>query len=428
MKLRSMNDNSILMKRIFFLLPALVSILFSCNKPTQYHRGMPYPDSDFIQSFEWTAEPHKYPGTGSDMHWWTWGADSALYVIDDDGANFGGPSNYAHLLKATGIPPNHKVETVTDFMDIPFRKMLPKKLVRRYVNGIIQVDSALYITIYDYDWNLDRNKNYFDSLYNRIQLYNSWQNIQDTIMQKNMWFTDNYSRHYGVAGIIKSTDFGKTWSNIPNSATPRFLGPDFAGLTFVNFGPGYTDVPEDLSPYVYALSNDISWATGDHVYLARVQKDSILFRQAWQFLSGISGNYEPSWSKSEEDHFPVFTDPGHVGHPTISYNKTLKRFILGIYSDVFPHKEDASEADWGKWDEASELQLYESENLWGPWKLFYNEVPWGGNDHTCYLPQIPNNWWSADGLQGAVLFSGDYTGRTPEYYAFMTHSFKLTLK
>jgi len=118
------------------LLLIITSIFFSCSKPNKYHREMPYPESDLITSFEWTSEPHKYPGTGSDMHWWTWGIDSALYVLDDDGANFGGPSNYAHLLKATGTPPNHKVETVNDFMDIPFRKMLPKKLIRRYVNGI----------------------------------------------------------------------------------------------------------------------------------------------------------------------------------------------------------------------------------------------------------------------------------------------------
>jgi hypothetical protein len=33
------------------------------------------------------------------MHWWTWGIDDAIYVLDDDGKNFGGPINYAHVLK-----------------------------------------------------------------------------------------------------------------------------------------------------------------------------------------------------------------------------------------------------------------------------------------------------------------------------------------
>jgi hypothetical protein len=70
------------------------------------------------------------------MHWWTWGIDGATYVVDDDGANFGGPGWYAHVLKSTGVPPNHKVSTVTDFQFYDFRKNLPPgKLVRRYVAG-----------------------------------------------------------------------------------------------------------------------------------------------------------------------------------------------------------------------------------------------------------------------------------------------------
>ena len=125
-------------------------------------RKMPYPQSDYITSFKWTSEPSRYPGSGSDMHWWTWGIDDAVYVLDDDGKNFGGPINYAHVLKVTGIPPNHKAETVTDFMEIPFRKMMPKdKLLNRYVDGIIAVDSLLYVSIYDYDWNLERNQKVF---------------------------------------------------------------------------------------------------------------------------------------------------------------------------------------------------------------------------------------------------------------------------
>jgi hypothetical protein len=102
-------------------------------------------------------------------------------------------------------------------------------------------------------------------------------------MLSHMFFTSAYSKNYGIAGIIKSTDLGKTWTNVPNANTPRFLGPKFAGLTFLNFGPGYSDVPEHLSPYVYAMSNDGSWETGDHVFMARVHKDSIINRKHGNF-------------------------------------------------------------------------------------------------------------------------------------------------
>jgi hypothetical protein len=314
-------------------------------------------------------------------------------------------------------------------MDIPFRKMIPEgKLLRRYIDGIIAVDSAIYISVYDYDWNLEINKPYFDSLRYRLQFYDAWKNIQAPGLLQNMLFTDNLSLNYGIAGIIKSTDQGKTWTNIPDQHTPRFLGPKFAGLTFVNFGPGYTQVPGHLAPYVYAMSNDYSWESGDNLYMARVHKDSILVREAWQFLSHLNTDFVPQWSKSETDTYPIFTDSGHVGHPTISYNFALERYILGIYSDTIPHKENASAEEWKKWDKASEVQLYESKNPWGPWKIFYNEMPFGGADHSCYLPQIPNKWWSKDGTEGTIMFAGDYTGRNFEYYGLMTWPFKITLK
>ena len=54
-------------------------------------------------------------------------------------------------------------------------------------------------------------------------------------------------------------------------------------------------------PYVYAMSNDGSWETGDHVFMARVHKDSILDRKAWQFLSSVSDKNIPTWSNQEDE-------------------------------------------------------------------------------------------------------------------------------
>jgi len=413
---------------------ALTTILFFCflfyangqnNGNSNTLRKSKYPKSKLIKTFEWTGEPQKYQGTNSDMHWFTWGIDDAIYIADDDGKNFQGIENYAHILKITGTPPNHKVETVTDFENYDFRAMIPNKLLRRYVNGILAVDSILYVCLYDYDWNIPGKVYNYDDIYKRIKEYNPWHDL-DSLTGTNLGFIDSYSKNAGIAGIIKSKDMGKTWENIPGSHTPQFLGPNFAGMSFITWGPGYTNVPKEFGDYVYGISNNGSWETGDHVYMARVHRDSIIVRKAWQFFNGMKLN-KPQWTVTEENAKPIFSDSLHVGHPTMTYNKNLKRYILTIYSDTVPHKENASIQERNQWDFGSELQLYESATPFGPWSIFYNEKPWGGKLHSCYLGQIPAKWFSPDGLSGYMMFAGDYVNRAGEYYGLMIQPFKIVL-
>lgn len=406
--------------------------MFSCSQQeepsaTKYHRRILYPESKLIEKLEFISKPSRYPGSGTDMHWWTWGIDSNIYVVDDDGANFGGPGWYAHLLRSTGVPPNHKVETVNDFQFYDFRSNLPDELVRRYVCGVVAVDSNLYVSIYDYDWNIPSKPVNRDTLIRLLQKFHPWDEMSPGI-RGDVGFIDGYSKNYGVAAIIQSKDFGKTWTNLPGRQTPKFFGNKFGAPAFITFGPGNTETPRDLSPYVYAISNDGNWASGDNVFLGRVHRDSIILRNAWQFYKGKSNTNEPIWSGEEQMASPVFADSGHVGHPTITYNKKLNRYILCISSDRVPHRETASKEEATKWNWESEMQMYEGPDPWGPWAIFHNEQQWGGKDHTAYLPQMPSYWISPDGLSGSLLFAGDYVKRKAEYYGFMTQQFRLKLK
>lgn len=395
------------------------------QEPNALHRKIEYPQSRFIKSFTFTSEPVRYPGSGSDMHWWTWGIDGNVYVIDDDGSNFSGKSWYAHLLKSSGTPPDHHVEEITDFSFYDFRQHIPNDFLRRYVCGIVAVDSNLYVSVYDYDWNVPLKPIHPDTLHRRIREFNPWHDM-DSVLAYHMGFVDAFSKNGGVAGIIVSKDFGRSWNNLPDETTPQFFPPAFGAPAFLTFGKGNTEVPPELQPYIYAISNDGSWATGDHVYLARVHRDSVLHKKSWAYASDMI-NGMPSWKSDMVDAKPIFTDVGHVGHPTISYNKKLKRYILAVNSDAYPHHEDASPAEFKQWNWRSELQLYESENPWGPWSIFYNNSKWGGDLHTCYLLQMPSPWISESGLEGTILFAGDYINRAGEYYGFMTQSYRMEL-
>lgn len=368
-------------------------------------RALPYPPSTITAGLEWLAPARAHPGTGSDMHWYAWGDDDALYFVDDDGENFGRPWNFGHLLRVTGTPPAIDLEVVSAFPEL-VRPANAK--YTRYVDGALAVGSRLFVAAYDYDF--------------------------DEATGKPFWFLNALSRHGGVAALMYSDDAGRTFQNVPDAAVeaPYFLGPNFAGLAFVGFGPGYSGVPPFLGDYVYAISNDLNWESGDHVRLARVPKDRVLDRAAWSFYAGDAagrGIAEPVWSMDEAAATPVLSDPGHVGHPTMTWNPGLGRFLLAFGSDAVPHTFDTpEEVVRATWHKRRELCLYEGPTPWGPWGLVHHEPAWEG-EHVAYLPQIPPKWLAADGRAGWLVFSGDYGhfGESPadSFYAFMMRPFRL---
>ncbi len=395
------------MKYLFpaFSLHVLCSLL--CPVQAAELRPLPYPRSEVIAGLEWTSEPRVYPDIESDMHWQTWGTDDALYSVDGDG-EFRGPGfHFASLSRITGMPPEHRIELVTQFKELRIREQAPAGM-QRYLCGPVAVGTDLYVCLYDYDWRIAG---------------------KDVSKKEEMLAVDRYSKLGGIPGIILSRDGGKTWSDAPRKDTPRFLGPNFGNLQFIGFGPGYTRVPAELGDYVYAISNDSNWESGNHLYLTRVPRDKILERTAWEFFSGDPS--APKWSKEEDAAKPVFKDPGHVGHSDMTYNAGLKRYLLSVFSDTVPHLETATVEDTKTWEKRTELQIYEGPTPWGPWALVYREEPWGGPDHACYLPHLPAKWLGKDGLTGWMLYSGDWEQNhypKREYYGYVTRSFRLTPK
>ncbi|MGL4514350.1 MAG: DUF4185 domain-containing protein [Lacipirellulaceae bacterium] len=379
---------------------ASLTLVSQSNKP----RPLPYPQSEVLAGLEWTSEPHLYPGIQSDMHWHAWGEDDTLYSVDGDGQFWGTGDYFCSLSKISGAPPTHRIELVTQFKDLDLRAHAPDGM-QRYLCGPLAVGSDLYVCVYDYDWRITG---------------------KDVSKRQEMLAVDRYSKHGGIPAILHSRDGGNSWSNAPRKDTPRFLGPDFGNLQFVGFGPGYTRVPKELGDFVYAISNDSNWESGDHLFLARVPKDKVLDRSAWEFFSGASS--APAWSSAEGAAKPVFRDPRHVGHSDMTYNRGLNRYILSVFSDSVPHLETATVADTKSWEKQTELQVYEGTTPWGPWALVYREAPWGGADHACYLPHVPAKWLSDDGLTGWMLYSGDWEHEhypQREFYGYMVREFRL---
>lgn len=383
-------------------------------------RRLMYPRSAIIRRLEFTGPAHKTPGSGSDMHWNAWGDDGALYLVDDDGHNFSDEWSFCHLIRVDGRPPDHRAQVVSRFPGLK-RYSLRRHL---YVDGALAVGPRLYVAAYEYESHDPANPGAsLDG--NRIVAWDS----------ASFAHLDAISHHGGVASLMYSDDKGRSWRNYPEPGAPHFLGPRFAGLAFVAFGPGYSGVPEALGDCVYAVSNDESWECGSHVFLARVPRDRVLDRAAWEFYGGRNfGTNEPAWVAEEAYARPIITDHGHVGHPSMTYVPGLGRFLLSFGSDAIP-KSYAFDPKTARdtYHRRRELQVYEGPTPWGPWALVHYDPAWEG-EHVAYLPQIPACWLSPSGTEGILMFSGDYRMahlQTPpgheSWYAMMTRPFRLVM-
>ncbi|WRS29375.1 hypothetical protein U6G28_07520 [Actinomycetaceae bacterium MB13-C1-2] len=205
-----------------------------------------------------------------------------------------------------------------------------------------------------------------------------------------------------TATIVRSDDYGKTWSW---AETPMFTDHRFTTIMFLDLGQSNRG-----NRWAYAYGLDGNWRTSHsriqpdptELFLAKVPIDSIQDRSKWQFYAGDSGD-QPIWSSSIEDKMPVLTDQtrmypeplgfgGRGDHTRVAqggvvWNPGLQRYIYSSWSE-FTH------------------EFYEAPRPWGPWNhigsIDYGHIPWQGPKspiakHGGYAPTIPSKFISDDG-------------------------------
>jgi len=184
------------------------------------------------------------------------------------------------------------------------------------------------------------------------------------------------------ASIIKSLDYGKTWTRSAevNYQAPMFPGRRFATPYFIEFGHEGSG-KANVGDYVYALSNNGFWDCGDDVVLGRVARSKIglLNGSDWEFFTGGNGALKNSWSKNMSDAKPVLEGERRFGMSGAVYLHEHQRyFMVGWY---YP-------AGGGKMAGAKThtvWEFYESPQPWGPWTRIgaYDSQPSG-----YYCPQV----------------------------------------
>ena len=248
------------------------------------------------------------------------------------------------------------------------------------------------------------------------------------------------SQHGSDATVLKSIDYGKTWSPDLNDMlldmqkeqfsgeankwttppeqrgtykdwSPMFPGNLFGGASFVQYGKNNETAVDE---YVYAVSSD-HWDNGTEMRLGRVHKTKIMDAASWEYAV-LNDAGEVSWTADLYQSKPVLSIDRHVGVPEMVYLPSVKKYLLitwGLHTDFYA-------------PDGSELTVLESDNPWGPFYLVHYEWMWYKEEAGFYCPRVPLKWFDEQTMTGHMLISGNWVTVT-EYYRPQTMKFRLNM-
>ncbi|MBL8210314.1 MAG: DUF4185 domain-containing protein [Bryobacterales bacterium] len=310
-------------------------------------------------------------GHGDNWHM-TWAPDDHQYMSLCDGRGWAGGMEYnTRVLRLTGNAPNYGVQDVPGYPAISAQG-------RWYGFGILSIGNLLYQFISHAPGMLQP----FDSarLVYSPDLGNSWKMSNGSPMT---W-----------AGADASNMF---FQNTPNRA--------FSLLSFAQYGRGYQD-NTDGYVYVYA-PNGSSEGSMNQLVMARVRKEKVLDRSAYEFFASRNVDGSANWSGDINNRgvvhtFPagwVASDLSYAWHPSVTYNKALGVYLMAAAGTgrggVFARN-------------PSYLGIYKASNPWGPWVQIHENDNWianGDGTTRLYEPVIAPKWISADGKSFYLVFS-----------------------
>jgi CubicO group peptidase (beta-lactamase class C family) len=195
-----------------------------------------------------------------------------------------------------------------------------------------------------------------------------------------------WARNAGNSQLAWSDDHGATWTWAPWSFSTSFGHP-----TFLNFGANYSGA-RDGYVYIYSHDQASAYQAADRMVLARVAKDRIAERDAYEFLGAVEGN-QPYWVRHIEERTAVFAHRGRCFRSSISYHAPTKRYL---WVQILPGDAPRFHGGFG---------IYDAPEPWGPWTTVFFTENWdvgpGENAH------LPTKWMSADGRTAYLVFSGD---------------------
>ncbi|HEX8204274.1 MAG TPA: hypothetical protein VF590_27600, partial [Isosphaeraceae bacterium] len=272
----------------------------------------PYPPSAAIVGIAWApAATITRRAPGSDNWPLTWGDDDALYAAYGDGRGFEpvAPRKLSlGLARVDGPPEGFTGRNLPS----PTGEQLGDGPAGKKASGMLMVDGVLYL----------------------------------------------WARNAGVAQLAWSADHAATWE----WASWRFTH-GFGCPTFLNFGRDYAGA-RDGYVHVASPDTDDAYAPADRMVLARVPRDRIRERPAYQFFAGLDAAGRPSWTDRIALRGAAFSHPRRCGRSSLGFDPGLNRYL---WVQVLPGSDPCLRSGLG---------IYDAPEPWGPWTTAFVTEDW----------------------------------------------------
>jgi CubicO group peptidase (beta-lactamase class C family) len=196
-----------------------------------------------------------------------------------------------------------------------------------------------------------------------------------------------FVRNAGNSQLTVSLDHGKNWQWCDWKFTASLGCP-----TLLNFGKDYAGA-RDGYVYVYSFDSETAYEPGDRMVLARVPKDKLARREAYEFFVRLDEAGEGVWSTDIRDRGAVFEHKGRCYRSGVTYNAAIKRYM---WVQIIPGGDTRFKGGLG---------IYDAPEPWGPWTTVYFTELWDVGPGEC--ASLPTKWMSDDGSTVHMVSSGD---------------------
>lgn len=327
-----------------------------------------------------------FPQYTGDLWPSAWGEDDRLYTANGDGFGFGWIFTDIVFSVIEGIPPNLAGRTPL-FAGHAFiaAKWGPRRWeVSRKPTGMVCVDGDIYLF---------------------------YQNLKNA-------FSDNAFGDAPHASISVTRDKGRTWE--VGRSEPMFTDHVFTTGFFLDYGKCQEHAIDEYI-YVYGLDYNYRYSEGfdqTKMYLARVHRESILDREAWEFFTGLDRK-GATWSSDIEERVPVledeelyWDDKSGIAQGSVVYFPQWGRYLYSTRA-------------YREWI------FYEAGEPWGPWaKITVQEWMggWSEDWHAGYNAVIPSKYLDEDGLGGWIMSSLSWSYFDGMYYNMGLRRFTLEVE